>query len=281
MADTIDTTKILFRASSSGNLLTKKSGGFTESNQKEIDKLEAKMMSGKPLTDKQEVTLDMLKAKKEAPYELSDTAKSIVESMFLQKEYGYREFLSTKGLVKGIEMEDKAISVISELDNKFYVKNTERKSDGVFTGEVDIDNELDDEIHDTKCSENIRTFMKAKMTKLYAVQGQVYLHLWNRSTFKLRYVLVNAPEHQIQSEIYRQLMNAHETDDSDEGKKIISQVKRNMMYDHLPIEDRVKTFVVKRDESVISELLEVIPHCIEYYKTLTINDTFGKEILIE
>ena len=88
MTDTIDKEKILFRASSSGNLLTKKSGGFTDSNQKEIDKLEEKMMSGKALTELQDKKLNELYAKRDAPYELSDTVKAIIINMFLQKEYG-------------------------------------------------------------------------------------------------------------------------------------------------------------------------------------------------
>lgn len=281
MVDTIDKTKILFRASSSGNLLTKKSGGFTESNQKEINKLESKMMSGKSLTELQDKKLNELYAKRDAPYELSDTVKSMVQKMFLEKEYGYREFITTKGLIKGTEMEDVGISLISKLDNKFYIKNTERKTDGVLTGEADVVDKENRIIHDIKCPDNIRTFMSSKMTRLYKVQGLVYLYLWDMDIFKLRYVLVNAPEHQIQSEIYRQLMNAHETDDSEKGKKIIEQVRRNMIYDHLPIKDRVKTFVVKRDDSVINELFDVIKHCLEYYKTLTINDTNGEEILID
>ena len=182
---------------------------------------------------------------------------------------------------KGTEQEDVAISVVSELDGLFYTKNEERKSDGIFTGEADIVYEPKREIQDIKCPENIRTFMRSKMTRLYKVQGLIYLYLWDMDIFKLRYVLVDAPEHQIQSEIYRQLMNAHETDDSDAGKKIVEQVRRNMTYSHLPIIDRVKTFVVKRNDDVINEILDIIPHCIEYYKSLTINDTNGKEILIE
>ena len=65
--------------------------------------------------------------KRDKKPELSETAKSEVEKIWLMNEKGYYSELDNKYLTKGLLNEQEGLSMVSEIEGEFYIKNTERR----------------------------------------------------------------------------------------------------------------------------------------------------------
>lgn len=108
---------------------------------------------------------------------LSKTAKTYIEKVFKENELGYIESISSRFLDKGIRMEDYAIQMAAEVLNwDFVYKNTERFYNDYITGEPDILTE--NLLADIKCSWNLGTFplFDTELTnKMYFWQMQSYM----------------------------------------------------------------------------------------------------------
>lgn len=95
---------------------------------------------------------------------------------------------------KGILVEDESIALFNSVTGNFFVKNAERRNNGLITGECDI---IDDNIvWDIKSSYSKKThelFINLKSNKLYFWQLVSYAELWNVSEAGLAKVLVDTP----------------------------------------------------------------------------------------
>lgn len=285
--------EILFRASGSGALTTNKQGSvITETQLKRIDELLYEKLNGVNAagnkvkwTDNKAAELETLITKRDAPPELSDTAKAFVRKVWLQVQKGVYIDVKSKYLDKGIYSEEDAITLITEVDRVFYVKNEERKSNANHTGECDIFKEFPDKklIIDTKCSWSPETFMNANGDDVnYEWQGQIYMELWDADEFQLKYCLVDAPPHLVQREkdnakwkYYSGDMTDAELDLFEKAMEpIYDQIERNMVYSNNPNftkEERVKTFTFYRDREKMKLMSERVKMAREYYKTITLN----------
>jgi hypothetical protein len=285
--------EILFRASGAGALLTNKQGAvITEGQLKRITELLYEKLHGinyggnkvKFAGTKKPEELSDLIAKRDAPPELSDTAKAFVKKIWLQMQKGVYIDIKSKYLDKGLYAEEDAITLLTEVDGVFYVKNDERKSNENHTGECDIFKEFPDKkiVIDTKCSWSPETFMNAQPDILYEVQGDIYMELWDADEFHLKYCLVDAPPHLVQREkdnakwkYYSGDMTDAELDLFEKAMEpIYEQIDRNMVYSnnpHFTKEERVKTFVFYRDRKKMELMAERVKLAREYYKTITLN----------
>ncbi len=285
--------KILFRASGSGALMTQKQGtGITDAQLKEIEELLQEKLTGvnkngnkvKWQGTKKPDDLSKLIAKRDAPPQLSDTAKAFVRQVWLLNKKGVRIEIKSKYLDKGLYAEEDAITLLSEVDNVFYVKNTERKENEDHTGECDIIKVFPDKkiIIDTKCSWNPETFMAAKPDTDYEWQGHIYMELWDADEFHLRYCLVDAPPHLVQREkdsakwkYFSGDMTDAELDAFEKAMlPIYQQIEMNMVYSNNPAftkEERVKTFIFKRDKEKMKLMKEKVKLARAYYDTITLN----------
>lgn len=287
--------EVLFRASGSGALMTKKQGsGITESQLAEIKSLENERDLGiningnkvKWAGTKKPDDLAKLIAKRDAPPELSDTAKSFIRKIWLKKEKGVVKDIKSKFLDKGTFNEEEAISLISEVDGVFYTKNEERRYNEDHEGECDIFKDFGDKkvVHDTKCSWDAETFMAAKPTTDNEWQGRIYMELWDADEFHLRYCLVDCPPHLVTQEKYY-AWKKYFSDSMNEEEQaslelmmqpIYDQIDLNLVYskdDRFTKEERVKTFIFYRDKEKIAEMKKAVKLAREYYKTLTLNGT--------
>jgi len=95
--------------------------------------------------------------------------------------------IKSKYLDKGIYREEDAISLLTEVENIFYVKNEERRTNEDHTGECDVFKEFPDKkiVIDTKCSWDPNTFMQASPDTDYEWQGRIYMELWGADEFWL------------------------------------------------------------------------------------------------
>ena len=285
--------QVLFRASASGALMTKKQGaGITAVQLAKIDELLKEKLTGVNAngnkikwegTKKPEELAELI-AKRDAPPELSETAKAFVRKVWLQYEKGFIKEIKSKFLDKGLYREEDAITLISEVDGIFYKKNEERRENEDHTGECDVFKEFPDKkiVIDTKCSWDTETFMNATPDALYEGQGQIYMELWDADEFHLKYCLVDAPEHLVQKEKENAKWKYYSGDMTDAEldalekmmQPIYEQIERNMVYSTNPAytkEERVKTFIYKRDREYMKEMKQMVKLAREYYQTLSLN----------
>jgi len=280
------TNEIYFRSSSSGKIMTNVQGGvITEIQLDELKKYQTKLREGGNLTDIQRAKMNELKAKKDKPFELSDTAKGAVEDVWRWNEKGYYEQIKSKYLDKGIFGEELGFSLLTDVDGRFYTKNTQRVYKDNRTGEWDNKFTLNGKkiIQDVKCCWDTKTFMNSKLDADYVWQGRDYLDLGEADEFWLRYCLVDCPEHIVAREKEYKWREFYSNDMSDEEaqlleekvKPLLDQIERNLVYSNNELytkEERVKTFKITRDDLEHKKYLDRIPYCLDYYKTIRLNN---------
>tara|TARA_R110000772_G_C13310310_1_gene440350 strand:- start:19717 stop:20553 length:837 start_codon:yes stop_codon:yes gene_type:complete len=269
---------ITFRASGNGALMTNAQGcTLTEKQTLALKTYDSKVIEGVSLTPAQRKTYSDLKDKSKAPFQMSDTAKSYVRQIWLAREKGYWKPLKSKYLDKGIYSEEDAISLISEVDGRFYVKNTERKILGNITGECDINSTISGKriIQDTKSCWSPDTFMQSAMTLDNEWQGRCYMHLYDADEFWLRHVLVDCPDHIYQGEIYKLKMQYNIIDETlPEHSRLFDRLKTSSIYSDNPQytpEERVKKTIIYRDDNIFQELLDRIPAALDFYNQMRLN----------
>lgn len=170
-----------------------------------------------------------------------DTALSVIKEQVLVDTYGFARPVSSKFLTKGTHLEQAGLDFIAE--HHFFefepVKNTVRLTDDHFTGECDL--LLDDCIRDVKCVWDFASFpitpneVLAKAIKAgYDIQGQIYMHLYDRPVHYIDFVLLPTPLDQCRNddEIYM----------------------LNTLVSAIPSERRIKTVKVERDPDIIKKL---------------------------
>ena len=198
---------------------------------------------------------------------LSKTAKTYIEKYFKEKEFGYYENISSRYLDKGIENEDIAIEMASEVLNwDFVVKNEIRFNNDYVTGEPDILN--DNLLADIKCSWDMGTFpiFENEMpNKMYYWQLMTYMWLTNMQQAELVYCLTNTPLQIVEDEVRRTHWKLNLID---ENLDVREAVQASHNFDHIPNNLRVKRFIVERDEKAIEKIIEKVSIAREYYKML-------------
>lgn len=198
---------------------------------------------------------------------LSETAKTYIQDLFKERELGIFKDFSSRYTDKGIENEDQAIQMASEVLNwEFVTKNETRFNNEWLTGEPDV--LTDSLLADIKCSWNGSTFPmfddKLK-NKDYFWQLQGYMMLTGHDTSELVYCLTNTPFQIVEDEVRR----AHwKLNLIDEDLDVREAVQASHNFDHLPDTLRVKRFIVKRDNEALDKIKQRVEVAREYYESL-------------
>ena len=285
--------KILFNASLSGGFLSDKQGNsFTDVMANKLIELEKEKETGLNIngnkvkfegTKKPDELAELIK-RRDAPDELSDTAKTIVRQTWRKLELGIEKQIKSKYLDKGTYNEEDSISLLTDVENVIYVKNTERKENNFFTGECDVFKEFPDKkiVIDTKTCWDSETFMNASASLDNEVQGEIYMELWDADEFHLKFCLIDCPPHLLEREKKYATDKFYDKEMSDEElymvdelvKPIHEQIERNLIFSNNPNikkEDCIKTFIFKRDKDKYQKLENRAKLGQEYYKTITLN----------
>jgi hypothetical protein len=226
-------TKILFRCSGTGSLMTE----------------------------------PKLKADKEAG-NLSETAKTFVEDKWLFDEFGFAELLKNDYMDKGNECEQDSMDLVSQVvPGGFRSRyNTKLQNDYVI-GTPDI--VLSDCVEDIKTSWNLKTFFNAELSKMYFAQAQCYMWLTGKEKYRLIYALVPTPQHMVLNECEKLSWKYGKNYDNEDYIAQTQQIqKNNDLIKDLPIEKRVKVFAFDYDPAFIETLKTKIEKAREYYNTL-------------
>lgn len=264
----IDWSKVLFRCSCIGKIMTEGKGAvLTEKQAQKIEELSNK----DKLTAKQEEELAMLIAKRDAPPKLSDTCVSYLKEVYVYQKYGKEPVGGSersKYTLKGRAVEHESIMMLSRIDNIDYTKNQDRFTNEFLTGEPDIivhENGVSSKIIDIKSSYDFATLLSnygSPLNSLYYDQVQGYMALTGATEAEVCYCLVNMPQEIIEGEKRRifYIMNPA-TEESPEYKKEIERIEFNMTFDEIPINERLLRFKVSRDEAFIDRVYARINDC--------------------
>ena len=176
------------------------------------------------------------RTKSEGP--LSVGAKTHVRELAAQVIFGVDFTFSSKETEKGIQCEPDSIALLNEVRGLALTKNTERRNNGLWTGECDLFNAPQRRGHDLKTSWSVKTFpicVEACEDKLYEWQMRGYMALWDADEWSVDYALVNTPEH------------------------LIGYEPATLHYvDHIPAHHRLTSWVIQRDRAKEEAMAEKV-----------------------
>jgi len=202
-------------------------------------------------------------------YDLSDTCKSYLIQSYVLSKYGRVREVQTKQMVKGIISEEDSIELFAVLEKRPFLKNKTRLYNDFLTGMPDLfDGETitdSNEIIDIKSCWDIFTFLKnvaEPENDDYYWQIQGYLALTGGKIGTIAYCLVNTPESIIEGEKYNLLRKMDvATEEDPDFKKELQLLINNRKFDDIPMEDRLLTYSIERDDEAIEKIYERVKMC--------------------
>lgn len=191
---------------------------------------------------------------------LSVGAKTYIRELAQQEILGIDFEFSSKETQKGIEVEQDSIDLLNRVRGLDLVKNSERRSNGLITGECDLYDSAHRKGYDLKSSWSAKTFpgwIVDCEDKLYEWQCRGYMALWDADEWSVAYALVDTPERLIGYEPIQM--------------HVVS---------HIPEHMRLTEWTIKRDavkEALIREKVEAAQ---AYYREVIaeFNEIHQKEI---
>lgn len=188
--------------------------------------------------------------------ELSGTAKTYLIKTYIREYWGREKDYTNKKMQKGILGEPELIKLLSLVDGQLYYKNDERAENEWASGHADI--VTDDTIIDGKASWEAESFLPKllePLDKIYNIQLQTYMWLYDKPKAKLMYGLVNAPDMLIQNELKALLYKMDViSEESPDYKLAAQETLKNMVFDDIPPLERVFSIEIPRDEEIISQM---------------------------
>lgn len=262
---------------------------------------------GKELTYKQCNDFFSLGEKLTAQVTLAQGAKTYLEELLNQDNLCYSSSLKTNQITKGIVREDDSIELYSKFIGKKLQKNTQRKSNGWWSGEWDLD-EDEDTIADIKTSWTRKTFAEVAVStksKAYDWQGQGYLDLTGKTKFNLVFCLVDSLPEQVDRIINRLCFDPDYGTISGEIREeaipaIVEEVTNHFVtregleefcnlsgvvhiewfddFYEIPIDKRIKIFRDVRNEEMIENIKKLIVLARQYMNKLMLNEKKTKSL---
>jgi hypothetical protein len=199
---------------------------------------------------------------------LSQTTKSYILELAIQEKYGIHKEFWSRYTDKGNEVEPEAIKLTeSVLDVGFIYKNEEQFFNEWVTGKPDVNTDV---LIDVKSSWDAFTFFDKVIenelnNKDYYYQLQGYMWLTDKQEALLCYCLVDTPLQIVEDEIRREHWKQNLISESSDLREFVED---KHTFGHIPMEKRVKTHVVKRDDDVIEAIKTRIEECNEYYNEI-------------
>jgi hypothetical protein len=216
---------------------------------------------------------------------ISDTAKTHCVDVFIREKYGRKTDISNRYLTKGTEVEEDSMTLFSRLEKRPYFKNEDWLKNEYITGTPDIITSLDVddmEVIDLKSSWDIYTFFRAKhkeMNKLYYWQLQAYMWLTGAKRSRLVYCLVNTPSHLIEDEKRKLWYKLGQPAiDSKLYSEACNEIDLLSIYDDIPMIERVNSIVVLRDDDAIERMRLKTIQCNQWMQTNLYNIPSREEI---
>ena len=198
--------------------------------------------------------------------ELSGTAKTYLIKTYIREYWGREKDYTNKKMQKGILGEPELIKLLSLVDGQLYFKNYERKENEWASGHADI--VTDDTIIDGKASWEAESFLPKllePLDKIYNIQLQTYMWLYDKPKAQLKYGLINAPDMLIQNELKALLYKMDViSEESPDYKLAAQETLKNMVFDDIPENERVISIEVPRNDEIIAQMPEKVEKAREF-----------------
>lgn len=202
---------------------------------------------------------------------MGQTAKTYCDTWIKQKIYGRIKEITSKYMDKGIQNEEEAIQMVSERYGLGWLeKNEIHFTNSHMTGTPDIIN--GDIIRDIKCSWDCFSFplMETDLNKDYYWQLQGYMELTGINESYVDYVLTNTPDEIITRQIGYEAGGYGITIEREQ------EIWDFHTYNTIPIQYRIKSFRVDRNDDDIQSIYNRVDQCRNYIESVmsTLNMTF-------
>lgn len=209
------------------------------------------LMTGRPL--------------KSGGLDFGDTVKSMIKRQVIFDVFGYRKSTDNQYTDKGKILEDDAIRAVGLLTGTMPIKNTERRNNQWIQGECDVLTPT--ALRDIKCSWSMDThpwFIEDAEAKVkecgYDWQGQGYMWLWDREVHYVDFVLLPTPSTLL--------------------KPWDDEIEHIDMVQAIPLQHRITTVKIERDESmqeaIKARMAQAIPYYVDRYNELAEKHRFMK-----
>lgn len=139
----------------------------------------------------------MTEPKSKAEGILSVGAKTYIRELAQQEIYGVEFEASSREMEKGIRLEPDAIALLNSVRGLSLVKNTERRTNGLITGECDLFDAAHRRGHDLKTAWSLKTFRAFQADcedKLYEWQCRGYMALWDADEWEVNWAMLDTPD---------------------------------------------------------------------------------------
>lgn len=276
----MDFSSLMIRCSAIGIIMAepKEARKLSPAQLMDLDKWQIRRDGvGKPLSDEINKKLDSYIQRRDnpKPASLSLGCKSHLLEMYALEKYGKR-ILSKESKIKytakGNMVEEDAIKILAEYDNKNYFKNDLRLSNGYISGHLDVfEGESIDKatrVIDVKAPWDLFSFLgnvSKPLNSRYWWQMQGYLALTTAPVGEICYVLVNTPESLVLSEQYHLLKDSNvATIENPTYMAEAERIKNDMTFDDIPISQRILRFKVEKDDEAIQKVYEHVDLCREW-----------------
>lgn len=195
---------------------------------------------------------------------MGETCKKYLIEVYINEVYGRKKELTNKYITKGLAVEEDSLTLYSRVKKEFYKKNELKFHNYFICGTPDII--IDDRVIDIKSSYDIFTFFASKggLNAAYYWQLQAYMALTNRTKATLAYCLVNTPEPLINDEKRRLMWKMGVIDETEETIKACAEIDKMVIYDDIPISERVHEIVIERDDKAIESIYNRVGECRGY-----------------
>lgn len=203
---------------------------------------------------------------------LSETAKTHLIDIYVSQKYNRQTDLQNKFIQKGLLVEEDSITLYSRLAKSFFKKNETHLSNDFIKGTPDlfVGDNIDTATHiiDIKSSWDIFTFFRNKVSdinKNYWWQLQGYMCLTGATKATLAYCLIDTPAILINDE-KRKLMwkMGCATSESPEFIEACIELEKLMIYDDVPLHERLISIEFERDENAIKSIENKVKKCREF-----------------
>jgi len=203
---------------------------------------------------------------------LSATCKKRLVEVFVNEKYGREKDVQTKQMLKGLLVEEDAITLYSRLRKKNFTKNLETLNNEYIKGTPDL---FEGEsirkaavIIDVKSSYDIFTFFATTadaLNKNYYWQMQGYMALTGAKQARLVYCLINTPDVLVNDEKRRLQWKMNILDDeSPMFEEACIALDKLMKYDDIPISERALEIVIDRADFDIKKIYSRVEQCRTY-----------------
>ena len=194
---------------------------------------------------------------------LSATTEGYLLELAIEAVYDRKKEIESDAMSKGVDQEQSAIELLSEIHQTEYTKNAMQLENDYITGTPDIVEPL----IDVKIPKDIFTFCgKLGIPKIYEYQLYCYMILTEQTKGYIAYILANSPDWLIEKEFNKKSYYKSE----DTWQELEEIIRKHHIFDDIPLNKRIKIFELDYKKDVEYEIYNAVEKARNYMNNLTI-----------